>query len=236
VTRRRRNYLIERAREGLWGLAVVLVLLAATIAGGAWLQGRAYDAGAAEARERTARFDRLYEHRLQRLDSINYRAPDVKKAVDLVSGLAVALPQDPGSSMAAVGAVLNDHPRVRLDSLRWELAAPRDKVLTQSDQIAPATTRLARRALGGETLHRHMRLSGKVVDFGGDYRRAKQLFEGFVEALRGSSALHDVTVVEAPFDLDPDSGISGQSGGEARRTQRAAFILQLRHASRDAAD
>jgi hypothetical protein len=232
--RMRRNYLVQRTRNGLWALAATLVIIACALSGGAWLQGRAYQAGTREAEARAADFERLYRERLSGLDRFDHRGADVKEAVDRVSRLAVALPDDPEPVMARVGAVLSEHPRVEARVLRFQTAGG-DASETAAGKSArvPATARLARRALDRGGLGYTAVLQGRVVDFGGDYRRAQERFQALLADLRSANALDDVRVRRAPFALDPDARVSGEAAASDDPKQ-AAFTIAFRHRGTDA--
>ena len=235
LPRLRRAFFMQRARQGLWASAALLVLAAAVAAGAAWVQGRAYERGVAEAQSRQARFERLYQQRLRQLDTFEYRATDVKSAVDLLSRLATGLPGHPGPTMAAIGRVLGGHPRIVLARLRWQASAEPATSLGEDDGAGAAPGSGLEMALDDAPAQHHALLAGDVVDFAGDYRRAVELFEAFVAGLRADPGFADVEVMEAPFDLDPDSGVSGDSGTTAGNGagERASFKVRVRREAGD---
>lgn len=237
VARLRRSFFIQRGRQALWAAAAAMVLAALAVGAGAWLRAGALDDGIAEARDRQAEFERLYQERLRQLNAFEYRATDVKDAVDLLSAVDARLPKQPREMLATVARVLDDHPRVVLASLRWRVSPDTRPETSEGGGGTLPPGRLVGAPLDEAALHRHVLLQGDVVDFGGDYRRAVELFEAFVAALDAEGTLSGVRVVEAPFDLDPASGVSGESGtGTASGpAERAAFRVRVHRVTGDGA-
>lgn len=232
LARLRRHFFVQRGRQALRWTAAALVLVAAAVVGGTVLQGRVYEQGAREARARAAGFEEMYQQRLRQLAEFDYRAVDVKSAVDLMNRLDAAATREPGGMMARVGEVLDRHPDIVLDGLTWLLSSrpdlepePGGDALT----AAPAAD-LPAIAVADAPAYQYALIEGDVVGFGSDYRRAVEIFERFVAGLDEGTAFGRIEVLEAPFDLRPDSGVSGDSGTGARdRTaQRASFSVRLR--------
>lgn len=232
LPRLRRHFFVQRARQALRWTAAALVLAAAAVVGGTWLQGQVYEGAAREARARAAGFEELYQERLRQLAEFDYRAVDVKNAVDLMDRLDAVATRDPGRMMARVGAVLDRHPDIVLDALTWLLSL-RPDLQFESGRDATAAggdAGLPQIVSAGAPVYHYALIEGDVVGFGGDYRRAVDVFERFVAGLEGEAAFGRVEVLKAPFDLRPDSGVSGDSGTSARdqTAQRASFSVRLR--------
>ncbi len=219
LARLRHFFFVQRARVGLRMLAAASVLAAVAVAGGAWLQGRAYDSGIVEAQAREARFEQLYERRLSQLDEFDYRAVDVKNAVDLMDEVDAAVQQTPQTLMDTLGGILAEHPALTLQRLQW----------TRADGLAGNGGRSSSRTTGGTASGPIVEIGGRVSGFDGDYRRAISRFERVVRRLRNAD-LGDVAVARAPFDLAPGSGVSGDSGTTASKqtNQSGEFLLELR--------
>lgn len=232
LPRLRRHFFVQRGRQALRWSAVALVLGALAVVGGAVLQGRVYEDAAREARARAARFEEMYQQRLRQLAEFDYRATDVKNAVDLMNRLDAAATRDPERIMTRLGGVLGAHPDIVLDALTW-LLSPQPDLEPEAGRNAPVTggdADLPQIAAADAGAYHYALIRGDVVGFGGDYRRAIEVFERFVGALRDGTGFGRVEVLEAPFDLKPDSGVSGDSGTTARdrAAQRASFIVRLR--------
>lgn len=230
LPRLRRHFFLQRGRQALRWTAAALVLATAAVVGGTVLQGRVYEEGAREARARAAEFEELYQQRLRQLAEFDYRASDVKNAVDLMDRLDAAATRDPGGIMARVGEVLGRHPDVVLDGLTWLLSSRPDLEPEAGDGGLGAGVGLPEIAVADAPAYHYALIEGDVVGFGGDYRRAVDTFGRFVAALREGTAFGRVEVLEAPFDLEPDSGVSGDSGTTAsdQTAQRASFSVRLR--------
>ncbi|WP_070989613.1 hypothetical protein [Halofilum ochraceum] len=222
LARLRHFFFVQRARVGLWALAAGAVLAAVAVAGGAWVRGQAYESGIVQAQAREARFEQLYEERLSQLDEFDYRAVDVKTAVDLMTEVDTGARQTPKPLMDTLGDILAEHPALTLERLQW----------TRADGIAEEGGRssgLNTSANGVAGMGPVVEIGGHVSGFDGDYRRAISRFEGFVQTLRNAD-LGTVAVARAPFDLAPGSGVSGDSGTTASKqtNQSGEFALELR--------
>lgn len=229
LTTLRRQYFVQRARLAMAGLAAACVVAAGVLAGAAALEVEAREAGIEEARERARLFDERYEARLRQLSDFDYRAVDVKESVDLLDEITLVRRIDPGVAMARVGAILEDNPSILLDRLDWR--ATRSGTFSADDvrSFGRARPLLATDGSGG-AVYEHLLIRGDVVGFGGVYRNAVDYFDSFTEALRADDALDRVEVIQAPFDLEPDTGVSGDSGTGARDQQarRASFAVAAR--------
>jgi hypothetical protein len=226
LARLRHFFFVQRARVGLRLLAVGAVLGAVAVAGGTWLRGQAYESGIVQAQAREARFERLYEERLSQLDAFDYRAVDVKNAVDLMADVSAAVRQTPKPLMDALGAILAKHPALTLERLQW----------SRADGVDGEGGSSSGRAItgNGSAPAPVVEIGGRVTGFDGDYREAISRFDGFVQALRDAD-LGAVAISRAPFDLGPGSGVSGDSGttAGAQTNQSGEFALELRLAADD---
>ena len=220
LARLRHFFFVQRARVGLRALAGAAVLAAAAVAGAAWLQGQAYESGIVQAQARETRFQRLYEQRLSQLAEFDYRAVDVKNAVDLMADVSNAVRQTPEPLMDALGTLFAQQSALTLDRLEW----------TRDDGVGGDGNRTTGRAnASGMAAGPVVEVGGRVTGFDGDYRQAIGRFEQFVRTLRAAD-LGSVTVERAPFDLGPGSGVTGDSGTTAstQTDQSGEFLLQLR--------
>ena len=229
ITRLRRQFFVQRARLALAGATAAMLVGAAVLAGSTLLQVQAHKAGAEEAEIRATMFERRYESRLRELGEFDYRAVDVKEAVDLLDDIAFIERITPEPGMATLGDLLADHPNILINTVDWR--ATRDSAFRtdRGNTFGNAEPVLAT-GRGNGTLYHHIRIRGDVVGFGGTYRTAIEYFDAFTQSLRATTAVVDVAVTQAPFDLEPDTGVSGDSGTGARdqQTRRAEFSLVLR--------
>lgn len=228
LPRLRRHFFVRRARIALAAAAVMLLVAAAGLAGAQILrvQGQVQATEAAQAR--AAQFDRRYDARLRQLAAFDYRAVDVKNAVDLLDVARPVTDLGPLPVMQRLGAALGEHEYILLRRMDWVVSSS-DEVATGSGGSG-AFGAVAPVLAGGppETIHHHVLVAADVVGFAGDYRTAVERFEAFVARLREES-FDRVEIAQAPFDLEPDTGVSGDSGLGARdQEQRAGFALRLR--------
>lgn len=227
--RQRRHYFTGHARRALFAVAGLCLVAAAATGIAAHLRVEARQTAIAEAEARTRVFEQRYAERLAGLDEFDYRAPDVKEAVDLIDRIEFVARLGPEAAMARLGNVLAGHNRILLQRLDWRVtteragAAANERSLGSPGPILAASTQPDR-------LVEEVVLRGDVVGFDGIYRTAIETFQAFADDLRAADSVTDVEVVQAPFDLDPDTSVSGDSGTAASGEQprRAAFVLRLR--------
>jgi len=216
--RLRRHFFTQRARLAVTAAAVVMLVSAAAHAIAVVVRGEVYDESIAIAQEHAAEFERRYRQRLQQLDQFDYRAQDVKNAVDLLDSLREQRLIHPGMALATLGNALDEHPAILVKRINWrqtdrpDVSAPNDRRLG----LASAGTGLIERLSNPSSDRYHYLLvAGDVVGFEDEYRRAVELFEAFVGTLRQQPGVGRVDVIESPFALEPDTGVSGDSGLEA---------------------
>ncbi len=233
LTRLRRHFFAQRARVALNALAAVLVLAALAIGTGVYLRGQVYEESIAEAGARAAEFERRYQQRLQQLAAFDYRAQDVKNAVDLFSELRRERVVHPGQALGTLGDVLDEQPNILVDDLAWRQTD--DPALSPEGggnlPLGGSDTGLVRTLLQEDAArYQYLLVKGTVVGFNGEYRRAVDLFDGFVNALRAHPEIGRVEVVEAPFALESDTAFSGDSGLDAReqRARSAGYRVLVR--------
>lgn len=236
LARLRRHFFAQQVRVALNTLAAVLVLAALATGVGVYLRAQVYDQSIAEARARAEEFNRRYEQRLQQLAAFDYRAQDVKNAVDLFSELRRQRAVHPGRALGTLGDVLDGQPNILVDDLAWRPTSDPNLTVDGSGDTplgAGEDNDLLRALDGsgdGQTRWEYLLVGGTVVGFEGEYRRAVDLFDGFVQALRRHPAIGRVDVVEAPFALESDTAFSGDSGVAARdqRARSAGYRVLVR--------
>jgi len=228
-SRQRRHYFTCHLRRALFAVAGLCLVAAVATGIAAHLRVEARQTAIAEAEARTRAFEDRYAERLAGLDEFDYRAPDVKEAVDLIDRIEFVRRLSPEAAMARLGNILAGHDRILLQRLDWRVttqsagAAGNERSLGPPGPVLAATTQ-------PERLVEEVVLRGDVVGFDGIYRSAIETFDAFANDLRAADGVTDVEVQQAPFDLDPDTSVSGDSGTAAsgEQPQRAAFVLSLR--------
>jgi len=233
LPRLRRFFFSQRARVALYALAAVFVVAAALAAYGVYLRAEVYAASIAEAERRAAEFRQRYERRLQQLSEFDYRAQDVKSAVDLLDQLRERRVVHPGNALGTLGDVLDRHPEVMIERLHWRHTDDPDLAASRivDGQVAGATTGLTGElGRAGAPRYQYLLVAGDVVGFEGEYRRAVETFQDFVEGLGRHPEVSRVEIVESPFALEADAGISGDSGlaAEDQRADRAGYQVLIR--------
>lgn len=234
LPRLRRYFFAQQAREALYALAGVLALAAVATGFGFYVRGQVYAQSIIEAHGRAAEFSLRYEQRLQQLSEFDYRAQDVKSAVDLVNLLRDRRVVHPGGALATLGEVLDTHPNVMVNTLHWRQTDDPDiEAGGGGDQALrgfSGTGLMDSLADREQPRYQYLLAAGDVVGFAGEYRRAVAMFEGFVDALREHPEITRIDVVNAPFALEPETAISGDSGVAAQdqRAERAAYRVLIR--------
>ena len=233
LPRLRRFFFAQRVRVALYALAAVFLAAAVLTAYSVYLRQEVYAASIAEAERRAAEFRQRYERRLQQLSEFDYRAQDVKSAVDLLDELRARRVVHPGNALGTLGDVLDRHPEIMIDTLQWRHTDDPDLESERivEGQLAGAATGLTD-DLGqaGAVRYQYLLVAGDVVGFEGEYRRAVETFEGFIDGLGRHPEVSRVEIVESPFALEADAGISGDSGvaAEDQRADRAGYRVLIR--------
>jgi hypothetical protein len=228
--RLRRHFFAQRARAGLAAAGVVLLVAAVAYSIGVVLRAQVYADSIAVAEQRADEFDRRYRLRLQQLDQFDYRAQDVKQAVDLLGSLRDARLVEPGSALATLGNVLVEHPAIIVNGINWRQTDRPDvpPPAEQNPGLAGSGTGLVERLSGPNvSRYRYLLVYGDVVGFEGEYRRAVELFDGFVASLREQPGVTRVDVMVSPFALESDTGVSGDSGLDAADESRKSGSYRL---------
>ncbi len=194
-----------RWRRGLHATAAAVALLGAGLTSAYWLQ----------AQELTGRADDLARQHRQ-LDA-RYQAiartfpPQVAAPEQLAQTVALARQLEggqpaPGPLLATIGQALLGTPDIVLDGLSWS-----------DDPLTPA----------GEA---RITLDAALTPFDGNYRAAMQRIDQFMQTLRSTPAVVDVTLRSSPVNADSASTLSGKTlGADAASTPVARFSLGVHY-------
>ena len=126
---------------------------------------------------------------------------------------------EPGYVLVAIGAAVSQRPGIQVDALEWSAERPAVAATEQGSEDGEAT---APAPPAGITVI----LKGHVAPFGGDYARAFDELQAFVDALRETPDIDTVTPRAQPLDVSPSSTLTGEVA-VGTPPGDAAFTLEI---------
>jgi len=215
LPRQTRGFAYHRLRFATYGLAATFAAVA-VVWSGYNLYARVDHADRAVlARREAARLQLQYQEAARRLPAAPTSAENMRTAVDAVDAVR-AHARTPEAAMRAIGKTLTAYPNVDLTRLAWRHGAER-----------PATGADTAQA-GLAEWEEVAEISAEIRPFNGDYRAALRLIEHLAGSLRGQPGVAEVRIVELPVNLDPKSGLSGNTSDALDAAAAAQFKLALK--------
>ncbi len=219
-------YRLHQARSGMLGASAAVLLASAVGSGLHLVEGLKLRQQAASAEQRAALYQAQFNAAKGRLPGTPVEPADIKTAVDIADTLK-RHKATPLTMMRTLSRALGDYPKLRLEALRWLAASDRNAAVPgepQDTRDLPAPAPNAEE--GGNLYYQIALVEGQIEPFEGDYRAALAQIEGFATALRAQPAVRAVTVVDRPFDVDPQGELQG-SADETARPEKAEFTLKV---------
>lgn len=214
LPRQTRGFTYHRLRSAIYGLAAGVAALAMGWSAYNLYARGDYEDRALHARSAAAGLQARYEEAARRFPAAPASAENMRAAVEAVQSIQ-ARSRTPETAMRTVGHVLAAYPAVTLAKLGWRYGPDRNNGADQSGSAFQGWR---------ETVE----LSAEIRPFDGDYREALRLIERLAQSLRAQPGVADVQVVELPVNLDPKSGLSGNTSDAPEAGAGAQFKLALR--------
>jgi hypothetical protein len=209
------GFAFHRLRLGTYGLAAGLAALAVLWSGYNIFARGNYEDRTVRARDEAGRLQTQYQEAARRFPAAPTSAENMRRAVDAVDALRAHV-RTPEAAMRAIGQTLAAYPNIELTKLAWRYGEDKQTV------SPPAG------ATGFQGWEETAELSAGIRPFDGDYRQALRLIEHFAQALRGQPGVVEVRVVELPVNLDPKSGLSGNTSDAPETGAAAQFKLSVK--------
>ncbi|MGH8671510.1 MAG: hypothetical protein ACREUA_05660, partial [Burkholderiales bacterium] len=209
-----RGYWRLQMRRLLYGISGAVTSIALVVSAADLYLRHDFDAQAAKAAQDTAGFQTRYLKAKRSFPFVPVSAENLQKSVEAVAQLRKQA-RTPNRLMLVLSRALDPNPIVRLSGLSW------DSGLINADNAISRTAR--------ET----GTVDGDIRPFGGDYRAAITAIDAFVQQLKHDPDVAEVSVLQLPLNVDPNSALSGSAQDNPALLGGAKFRIRL--ALKDAA-
>lgn len=223
-----RRYAIYRhVRRGLHGASMATAIAAMSWSGMNVIDARLMQEFNATANRLQSEMQLRYEAVMAGVPETPVSAQSLQVGVEIAKALAGqrTLPRPMLSAVSsAVGAV----PQVRVDSIDWRATQNPasivfDHVVATAGPPEPQNAGAAAEPPPDE-LYQVAQIRGSLEPFDGDYRKAFESVNRFMDALRKTADVVRVEPVEMPLNVNPAASMQGNAGLR-ERDQTAAFIV-----------
>lgn len=210
-----RGFLHYRVRLVLYALAAAAALVgAAGIGANLYLTG-AYHRETRQAAAETRQQEALYLAAARRFPTAPASARAMLEAVRAARAIRGER-HTPARMMELLSRVLDKHPFIELDRLRWESGTPAPG-RNEAHRLAPDLSQ--GRQIGY--------IDAQVAPFGGDYRATLEKIESFAHDLRTSPGVVRVTLLKLPLNVASDSSLAGTTANGVQGSAGTGFRLEL---------
>jgi len=214
LPRETRGFAYHQLRNVIHGAAASVAALAIAWSGYNLYADVDYGKRMLAARNETAALRAQYEEAARRFPAAPAAAEDMRSAVDAVEAMRQHA-RTPETAMRLLGQSLAAYPAIELAKLEWRYGG--------DGKTAPGVA-----AAAPQQWQESVEVSAQIRPFDGDYRAALKLIEQFAQDLRSRPGIAEVRVVELPVNLDPKSGLSGNTQDVVdARAASAQFRLAL---------
>ena len=224
-----RFYRYHIARRAL-AIAAGLVLLG----GIAFAAGRYYEVQLLHSYSGQARFQknvykRHYQERLGRAAAYRLAPDDVKSAVKTINVLQSYSQATPLAMLSGFAEIMTPHKNINLTRFYW-VKHPKSNVEIGNNAAQLRSVSVGeRREREGGFDYQVAIVEGRVAYRNNNYRYAVETFNAFVQDVEKSGQYLDILVLKTPFDIDPSTGVTGDSGTRANVSlaTQSTFSLQI---------
>jgi hypothetical protein len=219
----RRYDAYRRARAALHGVSATLVLAALVWTGMNLIDARLMKEFNSSAGRISGDMQQRYDHVMEELPKTPVSPKNLHTGVELAQSLTT-LGTLPHPLLYALSAGLHDFPQVNVQSIEWVATADPASVTFGSVAVVAAPAPAGDTPASSE-LYQVAQIKGNLRAFDGDYRKAFELLNRLVTALKKNVDLEQVRAVELPLNTDPGVLLQGKTGVQ-EQGQAAVFILQ----------
>jgi hypothetical protein len=221
----RRYEVYRRVRNALHATSAVLVLTAMAWTGMNLIDARLMHEFNSSAGRISGDIQQRYDHVMEELPKTPVSPQNLRTGVELAQSLLEqsTLPQP---MLFALSAGLREFPQVDVQSIEWVATNdPATVTFANTTTAAVAPTPPPGDAAAANALYQVAQVKGSLRAFDGDYRKAFELVNRLVTALKQNVELEQVRAVELPLNTDPSVLLQGKTGTQ-ELSHTAAFILQ----------
>ena len=219
------QYQLLQLRRALYATAGIVALI--SVAWGAMNAYQIYDVRAqlALAASQTADYQRRYQEETRGFPAIPTSTDNLVLAVQTAERLQTTR-RNPEAAMIAVSRAFEQYPNVWLKSFGWKYAV-RD--FESEAEAAPPVAGVPAPVPGVQNSRRQTAfIDAEIRPFHGDYRKALDEINGFVETLKQEPTIAEVRVAKLPLNVSPTTALSGSTADAGPRATSAPFTLHLR--------
>lgn len=226
VTAEYRRY---RARRQLFAASATAAAIGVLWCGFNLWQQFSTDEETAAAARRTAQVNADYDAVTRQFPAAPTTADNLRKATELAQKLRAAaiLPE---RFFEVVGRALTPSPEIALIELGWQNSSTDFEAGIALPDAGgprpPAATPLPGTATTGVRRQSGL-ISGQVVDFKGDFRRAITSINNLAQRLRDDPAVESVRVVQLPLNASSSLALTGNTTDNPAQAGAAEFKLVL---------
>lgn len=223
-----RYFALRRMRFSMLAASVALMLSGLiwggmNLTGGLTLKQRSNTAA-----NMTNFYQTRYNIARSRLPKTPVEAADLKVAVELAGTLS-KYKTSPREMMQALSRGLNQFPQIKLDDFTWSATMNPD---VNPGETAPGVTGGPgmtgdSSAVVDEKKFRYYQIAvvnAHLEPFDGDFRKAIDTINSFVEAMKSGSAVHSVKLISLPLDISSSANLTG---GTSAVEEEANFSIGL---------
>jgi len=225
------QYQLLQLRRALYATAGIVALV--SIAWGAMNAYQIYDVRAQVtlAANQTADYQRRYQEVTRGFPAIPTSTDNLVLAVQTAERLQGAR-RNPEAAMIAVSRAFERYPNVWLKSFGWKYAVRDLESEASANPTDGAQPAAGTPVPGAQNLRRQTAfIDAEIQPFAGDYRRALDEINSFVETLKQDPTIAEVRVVKLPLNVSPNMALSGSTADAGPRATSAPFRLHLRFKS-----
>lgn len=225
--RMRHYYRYHLARNTLRAAAVLMLITSLALGVHNLLKSQLLQKYARTVKIEKNRYLAQYQDQLNQFDQFSTSPDLVKSAVGVLAHLEAEAEVTPLLLMGHLATSINNHPNILINKLHWQKSTdPKQKFQPGSGVVRSATKKIHT----ADTTHYQLaEITGQVKHMDNNYRVAVELFNTFISDLKNSAAFHDIIVTKTPFDISPETDISGGSSTSSGRTLNAksTFIIRI---------
>lgn len=176
--------------------------------------------------QKTARVNADYQAATRQFPAAPTSADNLKRATELADKLRASA-VSPERFLTVIARALAPNPEIAIVELGWQ---HRSGEIEAGGSAAAPAARTGTAAPASTGSPQNMRrqsglISGQVVDFKGDFRKAIATINSLAERLRSDPAVETVRIVQLPLNASPTLALSGNTADTRAQSGAAEFKL-----------
>jgi hypothetical protein len=213
---------LQRLRISMLAASLLLMATGFVWSGLNFKDGLMQKQNSIAAENKTQFYQSRYDIARGRLPKTPVEPGDLKVAVDIAATMN-KYKSSPVEMMQALSRGLNQFPDIRLDNFEWQASLNP----ATGPAVAAAPPAIPAPAVNPETGQPEVKyryyqvatVNAHLEPFDGNFRKAMDRIDKFVDVIRGGAAVYSVNVLSMPLDISSTANLSGNTGafeGEAK--------------------